>query len=111
MSNFSIDLNVNLPGLAPFLQLLKDHTMNIQEALAAVTASNASVADHVANLEASNKELILSNSVIVDALRALQLQPTITAASLQPILDANAAVIAGADAAKAAADAAAAIKP
>ena len=76
-------------------------------------ASQASVLAHVAALESSVSALVLANSTIVDALRALQGAPAgvATAADLQGVIDANTAALAAIDASKAAADAAAAVTP
>lgn len=109
--NITIDLNVNFPGVLPFLNLFKGQTMTILEDL---QASQASVKAHVEALETSNEALILANSQIVDALRALQATAgtgVVTAADVQAVIDGNAALIAAADAEKAKVDAAAAIKP
>lgn len=109
--HIQIDLNVNTPGITPILHFLKGKIMSLADDL---KASQASVVEHVTALESSNEALILANSTIVDALRALQTQASngsVGADDVAAIIQANADLIAGVDTEKSKVDAATQIVP
>ena len=107
-ASFSIDINVNFPGVLPFLQLFKGQTMTILEDL---QASTAALTTKVEEANAKTDALILVANTTKDALVALQNQPPgvpITAADIQAIIDAQTVAVTSLTVQEAETDAAAA---
>ena len=104
----SLDINLNLPGLLPFLKLFESKAMSLIDDL---KASTDALVAQVEEGNAKTDQLILIASTTKDALVALQGQigsgVMVTAADLQGIIDKQAAAVASINAQDAETDAAA----
>jgi hypothetical protein len=104
--NLTIDINVNFPGVLPFLTLFKGKAMTLLEDL---QASTAALTAKVEEANAKTDALILIANTTKDALVALQGQPAglpITSADIQAVIDAQTAAVASLNAQEAETDAA-----
>lgn len=106
MANFSIDVNVNLPGLAALFQLLQGHIMTI---LAELQAKTDELVAKVDEANGKTDKLIVIANLTKDALVALQGQAGVgvTAADIQAIIDKQSLAIASLSAQEVETDAAA----
>jgi len=106
-ANFSIDINVNFPGLAA---ILHPHQGTIMTLLEDLQASTAALTAKVEEANGKTDTLILIANTTKDALVALQNQPPgvpITAADIQAVIDAQTAAVASLNAQEVETDAAA----